>query len=120
MDADASSDSDSSGGAGEREGAGAERGASGREGSWWEFELLAFTEIGFRGAGAGMSLSANGFGLGGGGVSSMVECLPVVQGGIDRNSSKVRTLGLQHVHPAAQSDLRACSHVHAVPPFCPS
>ena len=33
------------------------------------------------------------------GVSSTVECLPVVQGGIVRNSSKVRTRGLQHLHP---------------------
>jgi hypothetical protein len=30
---------------------------------------------------------------------SVVECLPVVQGGIARNSSKVRTRGLQHFHP---------------------
>jgi hypothetical protein len=30
---------------------------------------------------------------------SVVECLPVVQGGIDRNSSKVRTRGLQHFQP---------------------
>lgn len=31
--------------------------------------------------------------------SSIVECLPVVHGGISRNSSKVRTLGLQHFQP---------------------
>jgi hypothetical protein len=30
---------------------------------------------------------------------SVVECLPVVQGGMDRNSSKVRTRGLQHFQP---------------------
>ena len=30
---------------------------------------------------------------------SVVECLPVVQGGIVRNSSKVRTRGLQHFQP---------------------
>lgn len=30
---------------------------------------------------------------------SVVECLPVVQGGIERNSSKVRTRGLQHFQP---------------------
>jgi hypothetical protein len=29
----------------------------------------------------------------------MVECLPVVQGGMARNSSKVRTRGLQHFQP---------------------
>ena len=35
----------------------------------------------------------------GAGVSSTVECLPVVHGGMERNSSKVRTRGLQHFHP---------------------
>ena len=34
------------------------------------------------------------------GVSSMVECIPVVHGGITRNSSNVRTLALQHFHPS--------------------
>jgi hypothetical protein len=33
----------------------------------------------------------------------VVECLPVVQGGIDRNSSKVRTRGLQHFQPVQLS-----------------
>lgn len=33
------------------------------------------------------------------GVSSTVECLPVVQGGMVKNSSKVRTRGLQHFQP---------------------
>jgi hypothetical protein len=32
-------------------------------------------------------------------VSSTVECLPVVQGGMARNSSKVRKRGLQHFQP---------------------
>lgn len=35
----------------------------------------------------------------GSGVSSTSECLPVVHGGIERNSSKVRTRGLQHFQP---------------------
>lgn len=35
----------------------------------------------------------------GAGVSSIVECLPVVQGGMERNSSKVKTRGLQHSQP---------------------
>ena len=39
------------------------------------------------------------------GVSSTVECLPVVHGGIARNSSKVRTRGLQHIHPAQRHQL---------------
>lgn len=30
---------------------------------------------------------------------SVVLCLPVVQGGMARNSSKVRTRGLQHFQP---------------------
>lgn len=49
--------------------------------------------------------SAAGFG-GGAGVSSTVECLPVVQGGIARNSSKVRTRGLQHFQPTRAPDVR--------------
>lgn len=36
---------------------------------------------------------------GGTGVSSTVECFPVVHGGIERNSSNVKTRGLQHVQP---------------------
>lgn len=36
---------------------------------------------------------------GGAGVSSTVECLPVVHGGIVKNSSKVSTRGLQHFQP---------------------
>jgi hypothetical protein len=35
----------------------------------------------------------------GAGVSSTVECLPVVHGAMSRNSSKVRTRGLQHFQP---------------------
>lgn len=33
------------------------------------------------------------------GVSSTVECLPVVHGGMFKNSSNVRTRGLQHFQP---------------------
>ena len=33
------------------------------------------------------------------GVSSTVECFPVVHGGIERNSSKVKTRGLQQSQP---------------------
>ena len=48
-------------------------------------------------------------GLGGGtGVSSTVECLPVVQGGISRNSSKVRTRGLQHFQPVQEYFVSVC------------
>jgi len=92
-----SSDSDS-GGAGE--GAGGWEACGGRgggaEGAWAAPLVVA---IGF-GAGTGSSAGwfCGGFGSGAG-VSSTVECLPVVQGGMDRNSSKVSTRGLQHFQP---------------------
>lgn len=47
-------------------------------------------------AGSGVIVAVEGSGAG---VSSTVECLPVVHGGISRNSSKVRTRGLQHFQP---------------------
>lgn len=62
---------------------------------------LVVVGLGF-GADAGAPSSAGGFcgGVGvGAGVSSTVECLPVVQGGMERNSSKVRTRDLQHFQP---------------------
>jgi hypothetical protein len=34
---------------------------------------------------------------------SVVECLPTVQGWIERNSSKVKTRGLQHFQPVRLS-----------------
>lgn len=37
------------------------------------------------------------------GASSIVECLPVVQGVMERKSSKVRTRGLQHFQPVLKS-----------------
>ena len=40
-----------------------------------------------------------------GGGMSVVECLPVVHGGISMNSSKVRTRGLQHSQPGYVSQL---------------
>jgi hypothetical protein len=48
------------------------------------------------GGAAGSSVAFTGSAAG---VSSTVECLPVVQGGMARNSSKVRTRGLQHFQP---------------------
>lgn len=59
-------------------------------------------------AGRSESLAATGTGAGGAsvtlggsgaGVSSTVEWLPVVHGGISRNSSNVKTRGLQHFQP---------------------
>ena len=52
---------------------------------------------GFRAGSAG-SGSVGGLGSDAG-VLSTIECFPVVHGGIERNSSKVRTRGLQHFHP---------------------
>lgn len=43
---------------------------------------------------------------GGAGVSSIVECFPVVHGGIWRNSSNVRNRGLQHFQPATKRSKR--------------
>jgi hypothetical protein len=54
--------------------------------------------VGF-GAAASTAAFSSSVGGGGAGVSSTAECLPVVQGGILRNSSKVRTRGLQHFQP---------------------
>lgn len=45
--------------------------------------------------------SAWDFSIAGG--RSVVECLPTVQGGIERNSSKVKTRGLQHFQPVKLS-----------------
>ena len=103
IEADGSSDSDSGGGAGDRVGVGAAIGARGLEGSSVDSEPFVATAMGFGAAGAGR-LSTGGEGPGAGaGVSSTAECLPVVHGGIERNSSKVRTRGLQHVQPVVSS-----------------
>ena len=62
------------------------------------------SEIGFS---RGSSSGRTSF-VGCAGVSSTVECFPVVHGGISRNSSKVRTRGLQHFQPkSCQSKLDA-------------
>lgn len=65
--------------------------------------IVGVAEIGSRsdffcsaGVGAMTSSALEGSGTG---VSSTVECLPVVHGGIERNSSKVKTRGLQHFQP---------------------
>lgn len=58
--------------------------------------------MGLGGGGTFSRLSDCGGGSGLG-VSSMVECLPIVHGGIERNSSKVRTRDLQHFQPVAWS-----------------
>jgi len=50
--------------------------------------------------GSGFGSDAVGCWTGSGlGVSSTSACLPVVHGGMSRNSSKVRTRGLQHFQP---------------------
>jgi hypothetical protein len=89
-----SSDSDSASGAGA--GAGEARGG-----------CTAGVTMGIRGtvtsstgtgAATAAAQSADGFGWGAG-VSSTVLWVPVVHGGMARNSSKVRTRGLQHCQP---------------------
>ena len=62
---------------------------------------MPFSSAGFTRVGAGTS-SAFVCGIVVG-VSSTAECLPVVQGGMERNSSKVRTRGLQHFQPISYS-----------------
>lgn len=66
--------------------------------------LVVSTGFLLGGAGSG---SVGGLGSGTG-VSSTVECFPVVHGGIERNSSKVRTRGLQHFHPEDTSQQWIC------------
>ena len=88
-----SSSSDSGGGAGEAEGLGAacadgKRGAGAGSDSSRE-PRLTWVPLEMSGAWTGS----------GAGVSSTSECLPVVQGSMARNSSNVRTRGLQHFQP---------------------
>lgn len=88
-----SSSSDSAGGAGDAVGLGAacaagSRGAGAGSDSSREPRLTC-VPLGTSGACTGS----------GAGVSSTSECLPVVQGSIARNSSNVRTRGLQHFQP---------------------
>lgn len=87
-----SSSSDSGGGAGEADACGAacavgRRGAAGNDSS---------SEPRFTGVPLGTSGAFVGSGAG---VSSTSECVPVVQGSMARNSSNVKTRGLQHFHP---------------------
>ena len=55
--------------------------------------------MGLTASGAPLESSSIGWTGSGLGVSSTVECLPVVHGGMLRNSSKVSTRGLQHFQP---------------------
>ena len=57
------------------------------------------------GAGGSFSFTSGEVAGSGFGASSVVECLPVVHGGIARNSSKVKTRGLQHFQPMYMSAL---------------
>lgn len=88
---DASSDSDSGGG--DDEGVGVCAPAA-------ERVVGAFPMA--TGVGLGVlsgSIWGASFAASGASVSSTVECFPVVHGGMLRNSSKLRTRGLQHFHP---------------------
>lgn len=99
MSSEGSSDSDSGGGgagAGEADGGGTVAGRLTSEG------VLSPppTAIGFGAGGSGrLSVSVGSLAGVAAGVSSTVECFPVVHGGISRNSSKVRTRVLQHFQP---------------------
>lgn len=57
--------------------------------------------VGRRGGSGDASGTSDAAGLGSG-VSSMSVWAPVVQGGMARNSSKVRTRGLQHFQPGGR------------------
>lgn len=68
-----------------------------------EVAIVGVAETGSRSdffcsAGVGGAMTSSALGLGTG-VSSTVECFPVVHGGMARNSSKVKTRGLQHFQP---------------------
>lgn len=98
MSKDGSSDSDS-GGAGEPEGVGVCIPVADRLGGR-KAALRADTAIGLVAVGSVTRSVSTGSAAGfGAGVSSTVEWTPVVHGGMERNSSNVRTLGLQHVQP---------------------
>ena len=91
-----SSDSDSGGGGGMPATAGC--GAWATRGPDAGVGVPCMTEIDF----CGGSLCSDVFGdlaSSGSGVAFTVECLPVVHGGILRNSSNVNTRGLQHFQP---------------------
>jgi len=78
---------------------------------------VGLTAMGFV---AGLSPAGSGCSAGPG-VSSTVECLPVVQGGMARNSSKVRKRGLQHFHPRSRVSVDEMVNWRVLGlPFCPS
>lgn len=97
-----SSESDSGAAAGEGGGGGAGCARCGGRDGAVEASLSCVATIVGVGADAG-GASELGLGGSGAGVSSMVECFPVVHGGIARNSSKVRTRDLQHFQPIKAS-----------------
>lgn len=97
---DGSSDSDSGAGAGEGAGDGAATAVRDPKAP-----LIAVAEMGFGGKGRGRASSEGAGGGAGAGVSSTVECFPVVQGGISRNSSNVKTRGLQHFQPSSSKSI---------------
>lgn len=90
-------------GSSESDSGGARNGVAG--GAGWaargagNFQMAPFVANGFVGGGT----SSKTLGGGRGGVSSTVECFPVVQGGIERNSSNVKNRGLQHFQPISWS-----------------
>ena len=63
--------------------------------------MLPLGEIDFAGGG----MISDGEGGSGLGTSSTMECFPVVQGGIERNSSNVKNRGLQHFQPESSQPM---------------
>lgn len=95
------SSSSDSGGAGEGVGRACAAWAIGPRGTGACSAALRLSRDTGAGFGASPAVAAGS----GAGVSSTSECLPVVHGGMDRNSSKVRTRGLQHFQPMKHQHL---------------
>ena len=115
-------------GSSESDSGGARDGAAGGVG-WdiWgtgDFWMLLLVVIGFGGGITSFGLSGSGA-VEVWGVLSTVECFPVVQGGIERNSSNVKNRGLQHCQPMSVSQPMCLiysdkQYEGAQTPFCPS
>ena len=115
-------------GSSESDSKGAEDGTAGGNGgdvrafSVFGGSLLVAMGFGGGGTSSGTSAGEGGSGLS---VSSIAECFPVVQGGIERNSSNVKTRGLQQFQPKSWKSvnmqyIRTGYSEGVQTPFCPS
>ena len=90
-------------------------------GTGWEgrdagkFKMLPLGEMDFAGGG----MISDGEGGSGLVTSSTMECFPVVQGGIERNSSNVKNRGLQHFQPESRSQPMFDRFRRAIKRGCP-